>query len=44
MNCKMIGTHSKGAEATHALTPIKDAYNQALELTGGEDPIDPTFG
>jgi hypothetical protein len=32
INCKMTGIPSKGAQATHALTPIKDADNQAFRM------------
>jgi hypothetical protein len=37
--CKMTGNHSTGAEASHGLIPIQDAYAQAIEATAGEDPI-----
>lgn len=37
--CKMIGSHSKGAAASHQLIPIKQAYEEALEAASHKDPI-----
>lgn len=39
INCKMIGSHSKGAAASHQLIPIKQAYEEALDAASHKDPI-----
>lgn len=39
IQCKMIGSHSKGPAASHPLIPIKQAYAEALEAASKEDPI-----
>lgn len=39
VQCKMVGSHSKGDAASHQLIPIKQAYQQALESVSISNPI-----
>ncbi|EAY18639.1 B-box zinc finger family protein [Trichomonas vaginalis G3] len=39
IQCKMVGSHSKGQAASHPLIPIKQAYAEAIEAASKEDPI-----
>lgn len=39
VHCKMVGSHSAGEAAHHALIGIEDAYDAALESSRREDPL-----
>ena len=39
IECKMIGSHSKGPAASHTLISIKQAYQDAIDAASKEDPI-----
>ena len=39
IECKMVGSHSKGAAANHQLIPIKQAYKEAIDAADKDDPV-----